>query len=219
MQRNTRKGVFVQGLLVVLIFCLSNPMVYAAAWGSKGKKRGAAGSSAKSKPGTPARALLSKGPLQVKKVHFRKVKVFGKTRVEARVVFTRAIDPSSVTLNNNVRMLRRNEQKFWVDAAKQGNFVDIQPTYIRWTSGAQARTGVYIMRLMGTVKAADGTYLDCDGDGRGEGGALPAYESRMFGVVAMGTSGGKRTSLKKNGSDPADENVKKLLEELQNPND
>lgn len=36
------------------------------------------------------------------------------------------------------------------------------------------------MYLRGTLKSADGVYLDCNGDGKGEGGYLPAYESQLY---------------------------------------
>ena len=31
--------------------------------------------------------------------------------------------------------------------------------------------------------SADGVYLDCNGDGKGEGGYLPAYESQLYYAV------------------------------------
>ncbi len=36
------------------------------------------------------------------------------------------------------------------------------------------------MHLRGTIKSADGVFLDCNGDGKGEGGSLPAYESQLY---------------------------------------
>ena len=36
------------------------------------------------------------------------------------------------------------------------------------------------MHLRGTIKSTDGVFLDCNGDGVGEGGKLPAYESQPY---------------------------------------
>ena len=60
----------------------------------------------------------------------------------------------------------------------------IRPNFVTWVSGAPLEPGIYIMHLRGTIKSADGIYLDCNGDGKGEGGSLPAYESKMHQVAA-----------------------------------
>jgi hypothetical protein len=120
------------------------------------------------------------GPFQVKQVQFKEMVVNSQTRLVAAVVFNRNLDASSVKENSNIRLLKKNENHFWVDASTQNNIVRIRPNFITWVSGAPLETGVYIMHLRGTIKSADGVYLDCNGDGKGEGGNLPAFESKMY---------------------------------------
>lgn len=123
------------------------------------------------------------GPFRVKQVIFREVAVNNKTYLAAGVIFCRNIDPDTVRQNVNIRLLRKNENNFWVDASTQNNTVRINPSSIAWLCGAPLETGYYRMHLRGTIKSADGVYLDCDGDGKGEGGNLPAYESQLYHAV------------------------------------
>ena len=124
-------------------------------------------------------------PFRVQNVQFQKVQHDGTTRLAVGVVFNKEIDPATVQQNVNIRLLRKNEQHVWVDASTQGNVVNVRPTFITWLSGAQLETGVYIMHLRGTIKSKDGLYLDCNGDGKGEGGNLPAYESQMYNAIVQ----------------------------------
>jgi hypothetical protein len=125
-------------------------------------------------------ATAKPGPFRVKQVQFKEMVVNNQTRLVAAVIFNRNVDASSVQQNVNIRLLKKNENHFWVDASTQNNIVKIRPSFITWVSGAPLETGVYIMHLRGTIKSADGVYLDCNGDGKGEGGNLPAYESQMY---------------------------------------
>ena len=106
-----------------------------------------------------------------------------KTHLVAAVVFNRNVDATTVQENGNIRLIRKNENHFWVDASTQNNKVRIGPNFITWVCGAALETGYYKMLLRGTIKSADGVYLDCDGDGKGEGGSLPAYESQLYHAV------------------------------------
>lgn len=123
------------------------------------------------------------GPFRVKQVIFKKMSVNNKTYLAAGVIFSRNVDPSSVKQNVNIRLLRKNENNFWVDASTQNNTVRINPSSIAWLCGAPLENGYYCMHLRGTIKSTDGVYLDCDGDGKGEGGNLPAYESQLYHAV------------------------------------
>ena len=130
-------------------------------------------------------AVAVPGPFRVKQVIFREVTVDNKTYLAAGVIFSRNIDAATVQPNVNIRLLQKNENNFWVDASTQDNTVRINPSSIAWLCGAPLETGYYRMHLRGTVKSADGVYLDCDGDGKGEGGKLPAYESQLYHAVVQ----------------------------------
>jgi hypothetical protein len=125
-------------------------------------------------------AVAVPGPFRVKQVIFKELSVNNKTYLAAGVVFSRNLDPATVKQNVNIRLLRKNENNFWVDASTQNNTVRINPSSIAWLCGAPLETGYYVMHLRGTIKSADGVYLDCNGDGKGEGGNLPAYESQLY---------------------------------------
>ena len=120
------------------------------------------------------------GSFRVKTVTFKKIILNNRVYLAAAIVFNRNIDASSVKENVNIRMLKKNENNFWVDASTQNNIVHVKPYFITWVSGAPLVTGVYKMHLRGTIKSADGALLDGDGDGVGEGGNLPAYNSQLY---------------------------------------
>jgi hypothetical protein len=125
-------------------------------------------------------AVAVPGPFRVNQVMFHQVSINNKTYLAAAVIFNRNIDAATVQQNVNIRLLRKNENNFWVDASTQNNSVRINPSNITWLSGAPLQSGFYKMHLRGTIKSADGVYLDCNGDGKGEGGYLPAYESQLY---------------------------------------
>lgn len=139
--------------------------------------------SAKIKPLKAAKAVPQ--PFRVQSVQFQKVPHNGTTRLAVAVFFNKEIDPATVQQNVNIRLLRKNKNHFWIDAATQNNAVNVRPNLITWLSGATLESGVYIMHLRGTIKSRDGLYLDCNGDGQGEAGNLPAYESQMYNAVVQ----------------------------------
>ena len=120
------------------------------------------------------------GPFRVKEVKFETVAMDNRNHLVAAVIFNRNVDASTVQENVNIRLLTKNENNFWVDASTQNNTVNVRPNIITWVSGAPLTNSVYILHLRGTIKSTDGVFLDCDGDGKGEGGNLPAYESQMY---------------------------------------
>ncbi len=120
------------------------------------------------------------GVFRVKTVTFKLLKHDNAYRVVTAVQFNKNIDVASVRENGNIRLIRKNDQHFWVDASTQNNVVRVRPNIITWVSGAPAKGGYYKMLLRGTIKSKGGIYLDCDGDGKGEGGALPGYESQLY---------------------------------------
>jgi hypothetical protein len=139
------------------------------------------------KPSTPVTTKgvkIKPGPFRVKSVTFKEMTIGNQKRLVVAVIFNRNVNASTVHPNNNIRLLRKNENHFWVDASTQNNKVNIRPNFVTWVSGAPLVPGIYIMHLRGTIKSADGIYLDCNGDGKGEGGSLPAYESKMYQVAA-----------------------------------
>ncbi len=136
-------------------------------------------------------ATATPRPFQVSAVTFRAVEIDGQTRLAAAVVFNQAVDPASVDENVNIRLLRKDAGHRWVDASRHGNALRIGPDFITWVSGARLETGDYIMHLRGTLRSVSGLSLDCDGDGKGEGGYLPAYESSMYRAV-VNDAGGRR---------------------------
>ena len=122
---------------------------------------------------------------QVNSVQFAKVIDPGtnQTHIAAAVVFNQNIDAATVQENINIRLLKQNEETtFWSDVSTQNNVLRIGPNFISWLSGAQIANGNYKMHLRGTVESESGDSLDCDGDGVGEGGALPAYDSQIYQV-------------------------------------
>jgi hypothetical protein len=121
---------------------------------------------------------------RVKQVTFQKVSINNQTHIAAAVIFNKNIDASTVKQNLNIRLLKKTPNNFWVDASTQNNTVQIRPNFITWVCGAPLEeTGIYKMHLRGTIKSTDGEYLDCNGDGKGEGGNLPAYESQTYQAV------------------------------------
>lgn len=129
-------------------------------------------------------AKIKPGPFRVKNVNFKEMTINNQKRLVAAVIFNRNVNASTVKPNINIRLLRKNEKHFWVDASTQNNKVNIRPNFVTWVSGAPLEPGIYIMHLRGTIKSTDGIYLDCNGDGKGEGGSLPAYQSKMYQVAA-----------------------------------
>ena len=125
-------------------------------------------------------AKVVPGPFQVQKVEFSTVNLNNQTRLAAAVSFNKNVDASTVQQNVNIRLLKKDENNFWRDASTQNNNVNIRPNFITWVSGASLESGVYKMHLRGTIKSAGGISLDCDGDGKGEGGYPPPYESQLY---------------------------------------
>lgn len=117
---------------------------------------------------------------KVQNVTFKTISLNNKTHLVAGIVFNKHIDASSVVQNVNIRMLRKNEQHFWLDASTQNNIVRIRQNTITWVCGKPLESSVYVMHLRGTMKSSDGVSLDCNGDGKGEGGSLPAFESQLY---------------------------------------
>ena len=121
---------------------------------------------------------------RVKQVTFQKVFINNQTHIAVAVIFNKNIDAVTVKQNLNVRLLKKTPNNFWVDASTQNNTVRIRPNFITWVCGAPLEeTGIYKMHLRGTIKSTDGEYLDCNGDGKGEGGNLPPYESQTYQAV------------------------------------
>jgi len=118
-------------------------------------------------------------PVRVQSVQFGEVLWNGAPHLAAGVIFTKEIDAASVQQNHNIRLLKE-ENGFWVDVSTQGNVVKIMQKHISWLSGASLETGSYRIHLRGTIKDKDGLYLDCNNDGTGEGGNLPAYDSQIY---------------------------------------
>ncbi len=129
-------------------------------------------------------AMKMMNSFRVKQVSFQKITINNQVHLAAAVVFNKNIDAGSVKQNLNIRLLKKNPSNFWVDASTQNNTVQIRPNFITWVSGAPLdETGIYKMHLRGTIKSTDGLYLDCNGDGQGEGGSLPPYESQTYQAV------------------------------------
>ncbi len=127
-------------------------------------------------------AIAVPASFRVTSVTFQKVTINNDMRLAVAVVFNKNIDAVSVIENANIRLLKKDNQNFWSDAEKHNNIVRVRPDFITWVCGASLTDGIYRMHLRGTLKSSDGIYLDCDGDGKGEGGNLPAYESAPFQV-------------------------------------
>jgi len=122
-------------------------------------------------------------PVRVQSVQFDEVSWNGTHHLAVGVIFTKEIDPASVQQNLNIRLLKE-ENGFWVDVSTQGNVVRIMQKHISWLSGAPLETGSYRIHLRGTIKDKNGLYLDCNNDGIGEGGNLPAYDSQIYSAEA-----------------------------------
>jgi len=121
-------------------------------------------------------------PVRVQSVQFGEVLWNGAPHLAAGVSFTKEIDPASVQQNYNIRLLKE-ENGFWVDVSTQGNVVKIMQKHISWLSGVPLETGSYRIHLRGTIKDKFGLFLDCNNDGIGEGGNLPAYDSQIYNAV------------------------------------
>lgn len=136
------------------------------------------------KPKTPTvtqKQLTVSNAFRVKEVKFELVLLNNQQHLAAAVIFNKDIDAATVQANSNIRLLKQDANNFWVDASTQNNNVNVRPNFITWLSGAPIEAGgLYKMHLRGTIISTDGVSLDCDGDGQGEGGSLPAFESQTF---------------------------------------
>jgi len=132
---------------------------------------------------------------QVNEVKFETVIIDTRVHLVAAVLFNKEIDSSTVQENLNIRLLKEDEQGYWRDASTQNNTVNVRPTFITWVSGTPLQGGSYKMHLRGTIKSSGGLYLDCDGDGTGEMGNLPAYESQLYqsGMIELDPMDGDQT--------------------------
>ncbi|MFC1703308.1 hypothetical protein ACFL1E_00800 [Candidatus Omnitrophota bacterium] len=165
-------------LFLCFVLCVSG---FAWAESMPGYTGGGFGTSpAKVIPKSIKGAKAVPGPFQVKKTEFSTVVIDNQTRLVAAVIFNKNLDAGTVQQNVNIRMLKQDENNFWVDASTQNNTVNIRPNFVTWVSGAPLENGTYKMHLRGTIRSADGVSLDCDGDGKGEGGYPPPYESQLY---------------------------------------
>jgi hypothetical protein len=165
-----------QTMTILLLVCLTLALSVPASGESKPKPAGT-----NSIVQRPAKGTLTKPVIfQVNQVMFNEVHMNNKTYLAVGVIFNRNIDATSVRQNYNIRLLKKNKSNLWVDASTQNNTVRINLNSISWLSGAPLETGDYRLHLRGTLKSTDGIYLDCNGDGKGEGGNLPAYESQIY---------------------------------------
>ncbi len=131
-------------------------------------------------------AMTIMNAFRVKQVKFNTISMNNQTHLVAAVIFNKNINAATVQQNTNIRLLKKNQNNFWVDASTQNNTVQIRPNFITWVCGAPIEpNGIYKMHLRGTIKSTDGQYLDCNGDGKGEGGYLPAYESQTYRALGM----------------------------------
>jgi hypothetical protein len=139
---------------------------------------------ARIKPKAPIaskKKMMTLKSFMVKEVRFEKILLNNQEHLAAAVIFNRNIDAATVQRGTNIRLLKQDANNFWVDASTQNNTVNVRPNFITWVSGAPLEAGaLYKMHLRGTIKSTDGQYLDCDGDGQGEGGNLPPYESQTY---------------------------------------
>jgi len=121
---------------------------------------------------------------QVRKVEFRQVQVEGRARLAVLIEFNREVDPGSIRHGVNLRVLR-HDNGFWVDAFPSGSRYEVTDRFIDWVAGAPIDPGVFKVHLRGTIKDVGGNFLDCNYDGQGEGGNLPAYESETYSGEAL----------------------------------
>lgn len=129
---------------------------------------------------TPRKMTVS-NVFKVNQVRFERIVINNQEHLAAAVIFNKNIDAATVMQNSNIRLLKQNASNFWVDASTQNNTVNIRPNFITWVCGAPIEAGVlYKMHLRGTIKSTDGIQLDCNGDGKGEGGQWPPYESQTY---------------------------------------
>jgi hypothetical protein len=137
-------------------------------------------------PRIDKKMLTVSDAFRVKEVRFERILMNNQQHLVAAVIFNKNIDAATVQQNLNIRLLKQDANGFWVDASTQNNNVNVRPNFITWVSGAPIEDGAYYkMHLRGTIKSTDGKYLDCDGDGQGEGGALPPYESQTYRAPGM----------------------------------
>jgi hypothetical protein len=129
---------------------------------------------------TPRKMTVSNA-FKVKQVRFERIVINNQEHLAVAVIFNKNIDAATVMTNSNIRLLKQNASNFWVDASTQNNTVNIRPNFITWVCGAPLEAGgLYKMHLRGTIKSTDGVSLDCNGDGKGEGGQWPPYESQTY---------------------------------------
>ena len=134
----------------------------------------------------PAAGKIPRLPdsFQVRKVEFRQVQVDNRARLAVLIEFNREVDPGSIRHGDNLRVLRY-DNGFWVDAFPSGSRYEVTDRFIDWVAGAPIDPGTFKVHLRGTIKDAGGNSLDCNADGRGEGGNLPAYESQTYSGEAL----------------------------------
>ncbi len=118
---------------------------------------------------------------RVKKVTFKEIPVNQQTHIAVIIEFNKPVDASSVATGTNCRVLKENNG-FWVDAyPTAGSNLRVVDRFVTWTMGSPINTNdLHKVHLRGTIKATAGEYLDCNNDGKGEGGSLPAYNSQIY---------------------------------------
>ncbi len=132
-------------------------------------------------PISPKKVKLAPISFRVKKVTFKEISVNLKTHLAVIIEFNKPVKASSVVTGTNCRVLKE-DNGFWIDAyPTAGSNLRVVDRYITWAMGSPVNSnGPHKVHLRGTIKATSGEYMDCNNDGKGEGGSLPAYNSQIY---------------------------------------
>ncbi len=164
-------------LLVLFLSLGLAPFVLAEATGANKNQR-RSGSIDKSL--SSGKVTLAPVSFRVKKVTFKEVVGNGSKYLAAAVEFNQKVKADSIAKGVNHRVLRFDNGS-WVDAYPSGNTnIRVLGKFITWASTVPISPGEYKVHLRGTIKNTNGDFLDCDKDGKGEGGYLPPYESAVY---------------------------------------
>ncbi|MCP4653629.1 MAG: hypothetical protein GY858_09665 [Candidatus Omnitrophica bacterium] len=117
---------------------------------------------------------------QVINSSFNYVVVGNVSAMKIDINFNKNVDQSSINWGHNFRVLRRGQDGFWRDSYQDPGTMQVSGSHITWQSNGWANEGPHKLHLGGTLKGTGGQFLDCDNDGKGEGGYPPPYESEIF---------------------------------------
>ncbi len=166
-------------MVFIVGFCLVSVVVFAASDRISKKSQSFHRNSVTVK-NTKVKLLQS---FRVNSSSIRFLTIDKKLYLTAGVKFNKTPDTSTINQGMNFRILYRDSNGFWRDAFNTDGIITRIGNTIKWQSPTPGSEGSYKIHLRGTIRDLNGEELDCNNDGKGEGGSLPAYESAQVNLT------------------------------------